>query len=112
MLAVWDCTGFEYIEDITEMNPDAWEKQNLLRVLKNEELTSNPLNGMLNYWIMRARFNSQRHYEIYAFELGDDLDCDDVKQWTSDDPQAAADWIRANGQPVYSDRKTVKDTIV
>ena len=53
--------------------------------------------------ILRARYNSQRHYEIYQF-VTDGLDMDDVKVMFDTNPQMIVDHIRKNGKQIYSDR--------
>lgn len=112
ILAVWDNTGFEYLQDISELEPTNWEKQQLLQMLQDKPVTGNPLNGMLNYFEMRARANQQRHYEIYTFDIDDSIDELDLQHWAETDAQTLVDWIRENGVKLYSDRKTEKDVIV
>lgn len=51
--------------------------------------------------ILRARYNSQRSYEIYEF--CSTLSLDDIKSVFEDNPQFIVDWIRTNGYKVYSD---------
>jgi hypothetical protein len=58
-----------------------------------------PLQSM----ILRAKYNSQRHYEIYQF-VTDGLDMDDVKSMFEDSPQFIVNHIRKNGKKIYSDR--------
>jgi hypothetical protein len=62
---------------------------------------------------MRARFNSQRNYEIYVFTSEDNIGFDDIDQWVKDDVQGFADWVRANhAKCLWNDRPTRKPAIL
>jgi cell division ATPase FtsA len=61
---------------------------------------------------MRAQANTQRHYEIYAIGVDGSITQDDIAEMFRTDPQYAADLIRAQGEKIYSDRRTQKDVIV
>ena len=106
----WDENGIEAIVPITQY--ENWDAENTFRVLADKPSVRNPLNGILQTMLIRARANSQRHYEIYA------IDCDKSldeyfwqKQWKTA-PQATADLIRERGEMIYSARKTRKSVIV
>jgi hypothetical protein len=60
-LFMWDMYGLEFCQDITKV-----EKRNMMKALKNEQL-ERPFN--LNALLLRARFNSQRNYEIYTMTV-------------------------------------------
>ena len=93
----WDCNGFECIEDITAEHPDEWAKTNLFNTIKNPTTpVVSPLMHQVSAMMMRARFNSQRNYEIYVFTAQDSVDKESVREWAETQPQAAADWIRLN----------------
>jgi len=93
-LAMWDCEGLECLFDITDMEGDA-----MISGLKGEAYKT-PFNiGMM---MMRARFNSQRSYEIYSFVTAD-MDYDDVSDMFDNDPQVIVEAIRKNGNKIYSD---------
>lgn len=98
----WDMLGIESIiclDDYHEI-----DKQNTMRILKGQDPVRNPLNSVIQSLLLRARFNSQRQYEIYAIDCDTDLDRDFWgKQW-DDDPQFTADLIRERGHKIYSDR--------
>ena len=109
-LFAWDCNGIESIIAITEY--ENIEKQNLFNRLAGRPLEHNPLGDIINRLILRARFNSHRHYEIYS------IDCDrsfTLNQWRdqwADYPQATADLVRKRGIKIYSDRRATADVIV
>lgn len=104
ILASWDQEGFECLEDITYKHPDNFEKGQLIGVLKGDALQDNPLWSQLHAMSLRARFNSQRCYEIYVFTINDDVEFKDVEDWMTADPQSLVDWIRINHySKIYSD---------
>lgn len=96
-VVMWDNTGLEYIGDIT-----LDEQQRTWAALKGEELKYTIPN--LNHLMLRARYNSQRHYEIYIVTATDGITADDIRDMFEAAPQTAADTIRRLGQRLYSDR--------
>jgi hypothetical protein len=60
---------------------------------------------------MRARFNPQRNYEIYAIDCSKELDEAFWRARWEDDPQFCADLIREKGLKIYSDRATKERVI-
>jgi hypothetical protein len=72
-----------------------------------EYRSSIPLQSL----ILRARANSQRHYEIYQFTT-DGIDMDDVKSMFEDNPQFIVNHIRKNGRKIYSDRFEIKNSVI
>ena len=55
--------------------------------------------------ILRARYNPQRHYEIYQVEATDGITADDIRDMFESSPQMAADTIRQLGHCYFSDRQ-------
>lgn len=106
----WDQLGIESIIPITEY--EHYDKQNLMRMLKGENTVRNPLNGIVQSLIMRARYNPQRHYEIYAVDCDPSLDEEFWRQQWQEHPQFTADLIRDKGHKLYSDRVTKTPVIV
>lgn len=101
-LVYWCDEGLEGVVPITEY--EQWDRDNSFRILKDEEPVRNPLNTIVQNMLLRARCNSQRHYELYAIDCVAGIDKQSIEQLFDDDPQAAADLIRVRGQKVYSDR--------
>ena len=60
---------------------------------------------------MRARFNPQRNYEIYAIDCDASLDEAFWRNQWEEYPQETADLIRERGHELYSDRSTTERTI-
>jgi hypothetical protein len=92
---MWDMFGLECLINVTE-----WEHKRTIAILKEEQLTGYP---NLNMLILRARYNSQRHYEIYSFQ-STDLSREDIESQFRDNPQFIVDLIRSKGEQIYSDR--------
>jgi hypothetical protein len=96
-LAMWDCDGLECMFDITDMEHDA-----MIAGLKDEPFKT-PFN--LTALMLRARYNSQRSYEIYTFETEDEYGLDEMKTMFNNSPQYFAELIREKGNKIYSDYK-------
>lgn len=104
LIAMWDMYGLETVQDVTAYN-DAikkWEKENVWKILKEEQKTKPPEKIPLPMMLLRARVNSQRQYEIYEFES--ELSKQEVETQFKRTPQTMADTIRRIGVKVYSDR--------
>lgn len=102
-IAMWDVTGLECIFDLTSLKEehDEWEKKAIWSTLREEQFRDIEPSIPLNMMILRARFNSQRHYEIYEFDST--IGLDELKETFKVNPQPLVDWIRKNGYKVYSD---------
>jgi hypothetical protein len=103
-VVVWDNTGLEYVGNVTEDEQRrVWGK-----------LNSKPVSSQLpnvNHLLLRARYNSQRHYEIYLISATDGITTDDIRDMFEASPQTAADTIRRLGHCYYSDRATRQPVI-
>ena len=111
-LAYWCNEGFESLTDISKF--EKWEQEQLVQILasKQDRTEPNPLNPMIQSMILRARFNPQREYELYAFAATDSVDPVAINEWMDRDPQSFVDWIRENGVKIHSDRNTVAKRII
>ena len=105
----WDQEGIEAIIPITQY--EHHEKQNLMRILSEKDTIRNPLNGIIHRLLLRARFNPQRHYEIYAVDCAEEMDQKFWRQQWEEYPQETAELIRERGHKLYSDRVTKKPMI-
>ena len=54
--------------------------------------------------LMRARYNTQRHYELYAITADDGINQKHIEQMFENDPQGSADTVRRIGHKIWSDR--------
>ena len=102
-LVVWDMLGLESIFSIDDATQEIenYEKNKVWKTLKEEVVGKRPNPIPLQMLIMRARYNSQRNYEIYTFKSS--FNMNEVRKLFSDDPQLIAEWIRENGYKIYSD---------
>lgn len=105
----WDMYGIESIIPITQY--EHWDKQQLMNILMDKKRERNPLDSVIRNLILRAKFNTQRHYEIYAVDCSADMDEMYWKERWNDDPQFCADLIRERGYKIYSDRQTKEPVI-
>ena len=104
ILAMCDRDGFECLEDITSKHPDNFEKGQIVDILKGNKPQSNPLSQQVHAMTLRARYNSQRCYEIYVFTTSNDIEFKDLEDWMIGDPQSLVEWVRKNHYAkIYSD---------
>jgi hypothetical protein len=101
---MWDERGFETIKDCTK-----WERETFLNTIAGKELTPAPVN--LQAMMMRARFNPQRHYEIWTFNTVEELDEETLWRYAEDNPQALVDMIRERGKRLYGEPATTEPRI-
>jgi len=92
---MWDCHGLEVVERV----PDPADTT--FAVLANKPLPQMP---KIMHWQLRARYNSQRHYEIYIITAAAGIDENDIRNMFEADPQTAAETIRHIGEKFHSDR--------
>ena len=92
---MWDCHGLEAVEAVPE------PADTTFALLKGVEPPRPP---NILHWQLRARFNPQRHYEIYIITATPGIDSDDIREMFDANPQTAADTIRRIGHKFYSDR--------
>jgi hypothetical protein len=108
----WDQLGLEACINISDI-----EKRKVWDTLKSTE--DQPWNNgrdpdighIVNALMLRARFNHQRHYEIYAIETDDSISTEDMRDMFECDPQGSADLIRVHGRKLYSDRRVPDEQI-
>ena len=97
-LIMWCNEGLECCIDITEdQQQRMWER------LKGQPLRETTIPNY-NHLLLRARVNSQRHYEIYSVEATDGITAEDIREMFEASPQTAADTIRRLGHCMHSDR--------
>lgn len=94
---MWDCHGLEAVQSVPAPADITFA------LLRGAEPPTLP---KLMHWQLRARYNSQRHYEIYIITATPGIGEDDIRDMFEASPQTAADTIRRIGQKYYSDRQT------
>ncbi len=100
-LMSWDCTGVEAVIPITQY--EDWDTVNAFSVLQGKNPTPSPLNSIYNAILMRARFNAQRFYEVYAIDCDKCITEQDWRDMWAASPQATADLVRARGVKLYGE---------
>ena len=102
-LVVWDMLGLESIFSIDDAMAEVenYEKDKVWKTLKEEPIGKKPNPIPLQLLIMRARYNSQRSYEIYSFNTT--MSEREIRKIFAEDPQPIVEWIRENGNKIYSD---------
>lgn len=96
----WDEFGLESIVPITQY--EHWDKDNLVRLLKNQSKLRNPLDGIVRSLVLRAQVNPQRRYEIYAVDCAEDMDLKFWQRNWAENPQGMADILRERGHKIFS----------
>jgi hypothetical protein len=105
-LIMWCNEGLECCIDVTEdQQRRMWQK------LKGEPVSETAI-PTYNHLLLRARYNSQRHYEIYSVEATDGITAEDIREMFEADPQSAADTIRRLGHCLHSDRAERQQVVI
>ena len=102
----WCCEGLEGIIPVSQL-----EREETFALLQGKTITdyaSHAVNSML----LRARFNPQRFYEVYAISAQAGITAEDIEGMFNADPQCAADLIRERGQKLFSDRRKRTDPVI
>jgi hypothetical protein len=99
---MWDCHGIEAIIPITEYEDQT--KMDMWTLLKGEKPDRNPIDDIIGSMPWRARFNTERNYEIYAMDCDVSITREDLLNFWDSSPQAAADLTRAKGVRIFSNR--------
>jgi hypothetical protein len=92
----WCSEGLEYVGDVTEDGHAA-----VMARLRDEKYHSRIPNVM--HLELRARFNSQRHYECWVVDAVEGITAEDIREMFEADPQTAADLIRSRGTRVFGE---------
>ena len=115
----WDMTGLEAVVDVTQdlAAGELRDQEVLFDILKDPEANhgNEPwrrINSTIQMMTLRARANTQRHYEIYSIQTVDDIDRATLERLFEDDPQAAAELIRDRGTKLYSDRIAKRTQVI
>ena len=109
-LLSWDNTGLEGVVEVDYDALDQLEQERTVKVLTDPKGRDpgNPLNKKLSSTLfamkLRARYNNQRHYEIYLVPVSDGITEQNIRDLFESTPQAAADLMRERGTQLYSDR--------
>ena len=111
-LLSWDMTGLETVLDLTTLERLRVEEEKIrmMQILSDPEArdpgdqTGAALNRAVQGILLRARVNSQRHYEVYTIQTDASVNERDMWELFTSNPQHAAELIRERGNKLYSDR--------
>ncbi len=95
-LLFWDCYGLETVLDM-----DGYDRKRIEAALKDETYTDVDVGELIPKLQLRARFNPQRCYEMYAVTMPDGVTEDDVREMFDANPQGMATLIRQRGLCLY-----------
>jgi hypothetical protein len=101
-LFMWNCHGIESIVPITQYEDQ--HKLDIWNILQEKPTGKNPIDDILGAMTMRARFNAERSYEIYAMDCDEGITEEDLFSFWDTAPQAAADLTRERGVRLFSNR--------
>ena len=99
-LFMWDEMGIESIVPISQY--ENIDMLNTFNILAGIPVQRNPLYSIIQNMVLRATFNSQRSYEIYAIDCEDSYTEEFWKETWTNSPQECADLIRKRGTKIYS----------
>lgn len=100
---MWDCYGLEAVEQVPDPALTTWA------LLRDKEPPKPP---NLLHWQLRARYNTQRHYEIYVIQAQTGITVQDIRDMFEAAPQDAAETIRRIGHCYYSDRVNSNQVVI
>jgi hypothetical protein len=110
-LLSWDMSGLETVLDLTTLEKLRLEEEKIrmMKILSDPEArdpgdqTGAALNRAVQGILLRARVNSQRHYEVYTIQTDASVSERDIWELFNSNPQHAAELIRKRGNQLYSD---------
>lgn len=103
----WDQLGLESVVCVDDI-----EKEEMWQILSASNNQNNQtgrrtrkIDHIISSLMLRAKFNAQRHYEIYSVNVVDGISEEDIRDMFKNNPQGSAELIRELGQLIYSDRQ-------
>lgn len=106
ILMMWCSNGFEFFHDITDEDPEVLDRINFERKLRGESLKEGgDLDRLIGRLRMRAQFNTDRYYEIYAIRINEDC-VEDFREMSEKTPQALVDLVREKGVKIYGEPRS------
>jgi hypothetical protein len=105
----WDQEGLESCINATEL-----DRKRMWDILADQQGSGrgHDLNSIVSAIMLRARFNSQRHYEVYSVVADGAVTEQDLRDLFEQDPQGAAELIRERGRCLHSDRRAKQKVLI
>ena len=108
-LLSWCETGIERIIDITD---DYFDDTDLaMAKLAGENPRNTELQRLIDGLLLRARYNSDRSYEVYGLRTDKAVDLDTLEYWADSDPQNFVDIVRSHGVALHKKEPALKRVI-
>jgi hypothetical protein len=104
---MWNQYGIESIIPITQYEDQS--KLDMWKILKEEPTGKNPLDEIISAMMMRARFNTERSFEIYAMDCEEGITEENLWEFWDNSPQCAADLTRQKGVCIFSNRNMLNE---
>lgn len=98
-ICMWDMHGIERVIDITDFESE--DEQNLMSVISTGQPIKSKFHSLLQGMLVRATYNNQRNYEIYAISTDDGITCEQIVDMFNQSPECAANSVRACGIKVF-----------
>jgi hypothetical protein len=98
-ILVWDMHGLESCVNATQV-----DREKVWDMLADKTVLNDKVGHIMSIFTLQAKCNPQRHYEIYAIDVGLEIDEDDLVNSFNNNPQEIAELIRLHGRMLYSDR--------
>lgn len=119
-LLSWDMTGLESLIDLTTLEKLRVEEEKIrmMKILSDPDArdpgdqSGSVLNQIVQNILLRARVNSQRHYEVYTIQTVTGITRQDLWDMFNNDPQSASELIRERGNQLYSDRVNKRTQLI
>lgn len=110
-IIMWDELGLECIipVDMVKLGDGG---DMLAKLEDGENKYAKQINRTIWMLKMRARFNSQRHYEIYCLITNPDITEKMLREQFEYNPQGMVDLIREKGVKIHSDRANEAPRII
>ena len=96
---MWDDLGLDGLVNVSEL-----QREDVLRSLQTEGGIIPQAVHTLSAMLLRARYNSQRHYEVYSISVASGIEEDDLRNLFESDIKATAELIRERGHSFFSGR--------
>jgi len=99
-IVVWSNEGLERIVDIEHVSKNLFF--DMIRNANHGYTVNSKLRDILDFFILRAKYNSNRRYEIYALNAKRGIKKEDIEEAFRVRPQTMADTVRKIGIKIYS----------
>lgn len=108
-IGFWSNEGFESITDVTKYSNI--DKLNTFLRLAEKPAAKDPVGEMIHFMQLRARYNPQRNYEIYAMMTDPEITHECLQEIADSSPQEAAMLFRNHGIPILK-KQHISESVI